>query len=747
MRNRLAIFLVSAIGLASELATVRLASFMLPSQYAYFVLAVAVLGGGLGSALVAKGRLRPGQALTAMLGLAFALGTAGMMLPWSGMVRPLAFLWFAGLPYVAVGAWMSSTFAAAQRNANTLYFFDLAGAAVGIGGGYVALQNAGPVPILILTAVAGIGLAGFAQSGRRLAAVIATLVVAALLATTASWAPVVAGVLTASGDKPVTTVRQLTGKPLWTAWNSFGRVDVMQLPDSDRMVVYTDGSAATEMLGYDSDAGPIAGLESDPGMLPFLFNPGAKSLLIGPGGGKDILMALQSGSQDVTAVELNPLIVKATSDMKAFSGDPYHLPGVTAVIGDGRAFVRTTDDSYDLVYLSLVMTGTAERTGWGLAENYIYTTEAVADYLDRLRPDGQLAFVLHEQSDLIKAISISLRALMARGESAQEAVGHLAVFVQMQSHSGTQHGRPVLVVGREPIDSVLAADMLAKATGSGASPVFIPGMTTTGSLSELAGGKLSYAGFVSAMARSGIDASASTDNRPYFYNTSTSSSWITMTLVAAAIIGAFILNYGLAGRRADEPLRLVAAASGFGYMAVEITLIQSLRLLINEPTLSVVGTLLPLLAASGTGSLLSGRLDAARRKRAVVWAAAIVAVCAAAYPLIIDLLVARLTGAALWQRVLVAAAAIGIPGLAMGFPFPYVLANARQPAESWTINGVTSVIGSVGAVLISMWLGLSYSLLAGALAYVAVAVVLHKERSTAPTRQKSLRSIALGKGT
>lgn len=300
------------------------------------------------------------------------------------------------------------------------------------------------------------------------------------------------------------------------------------------------------------------------------------------------------------------------------------------------------------------------------------------------------------------------------------------------SHNGNQHGRPVLLVGRDPITPGTSSSLLAAATKTGTMPLFVPGDSLPGVLSELASGKLSYRDFIASMARSGIDASAATDDRPYFYMNTGSSNWIFMTLIAVAVLGAAVLYYGVGGKRQNAGLNTIAAASGFGFMAIEISLIQSLRLLINEPTLSVVGTLLPLLAASGIGSMLSGRLPAHLHRRAVSWAAFFVAVCAIAYPPLTGLLTAILMTAPLWQRLIASALVIGIPGLALGVPFPFVMANSERVTDSWTINGVTSVIGSVAAVLLSMYFGLSFTLVAAAVAYAVIgAVTLSGERASA----------------
>jgi len=156
-----AVFLVSMVSLAFELAVVRLASFFLLRHYAYFALAVAVLGGAVGAALVARSPEkwdacgRPGLGL----GFSFLVGALGMAVPWPGAARTMAFIIFAGAPYLAVGAWLSRVFRAQPEKANSLYFLDLTGAATGVGLGFLLMRYVGPLALAITIGIAASGLA------------------------------------------------------------------------------------------------------------------------------------------------------------------------------------------------------------------------------------------------------------------------------------------------------------------------------------------------------------------------------------------------------------------------------------------------------------------------------------------------------------------------------------------------------------------------------------------------------------
>ncbi len=63
----------------------------------------------------------------------------------------------------------------------------------------------------------------------------------------------------------------------------------------------------------------------------------SSTLVIGSGGGEDILVALSAGSKNVTAVELNPLIVAAVKQYGGSSaGNLYNRKDVQLSIDDGR---------------------------------------------------------------------------------------------------------------------------------------------------------------------------------------------------------------------------------------------------------------------------------------------------------------------------------------------------------------------------------------------------------------------------
>ena len=152
-----------------------------------------------------------------------------------------------------------------------------------------------------------------------------------------------------------------TTEPLYERWSPTARISVMEMtsnrgfvgwglggswrgPEPKSLWLDQDGSAGSPILFYQPET-PFPGhLPFDVTAAPYELGLGTRACIIGGGGGKDILTALQAGARDVEVVEINPYIVDAVSRaFRDYSGDPYHLPGVTAFVGEGRShFSRAT---------------------------------------------------------------------------------------------------------------------------------------------------------------------------------------------------------------------------------------------------------------------------------------------------------------------------------------------------------------------------------------------------------------------
>src|SRR5260370_33010883 len=97
---------------------------------------------------------------------------------------------------------------------------------------------------------------------------------------------------------------------------------------------------------------------SAPPALANVLRPRGEFAIIGPGGGVDVLRPVANGSPNVTGIEINPII--ADTIMRGRYADYalplYERPEVHILVTDGRSYLRSTDQQFDGVHMTLVDT-------------------------------------------------------------------------------------------------------------------------------------------------------------------------------------------------------------------------------------------------------------------------------------------------------------------------------------------------------------------------------------------------------
>ena len=110
-----------------------------------------------------------------------------------------------------------------------------------------------------------------------------------------------------------------------------------------------------------------------------------------------------------------------------FNGGIYNgFPGVKVIAEEGRNFIRSTKENYDIIMLSIPVTKTSRSPeGFALTENFLFTVDSINDYLNRLNKDGRLVVVAHQDIEIFRLVFTGLSALKKRGISPQEAMKHI----------------------------------------------------------------------------------------------------------------------------------------------------------------------------------------------------------------------------------------------------------------------------------------------------------------------------------
>lgn len=737
-----------------EIGLTRLYSVLLFYHSVFLVLAVALLGLGLGGALISfiPDRERRASEYCAGAGMLAALGALATALV-SVRLMPagasLAHGAVALVPFLCVGMAMPLLFTAAPQITARLYGADLVGAAVGAVL-VIGLLFLGALPAVLgaamLFAAAAVVVGGRPGERGRIALLVAIALVFGLSATTRSL--------------DVDLGRLAAGKPLGqlldsgrasvvrTTWDPFGRVDVVRTSDSplDRYV-FLDGAAGSPLPRYPSDSAQEAKRLLELGAFPYRLSDAERALVIGSGGGRGVLYALLGGVEDITAVEVSGGVIDAVRADGEYAGFLYDRPGVTVIAGEGRSFLDRDDGRYDVIDLSLVVSLASAQGGYALAENYLFTQEAFASVFAHLDDDGLAAVRLYDDPTLTRAFVTAVAALreIAGGEAA--AVRHLAVVFNPDEADGPAAFYPMLLISKRPLTEAAARELTARAASLGHTVMFAPDVREDGPFGRLARGEVSLAALQDDLAGGVFD--PPTDDRPFFFEMREGlpDQVIDAWIAVAAIVALAAMGIGAVARARGATVATVRqhglpmlyfAALGLAFILVEVALLARLTPLLGHPTVAVTVVLAGLLLASGAGSIVSGRLAGGPLRLMIPVSAVVAAGLAVAVPLALNRVGDEVGAWAIEGRVAVVLIALAPLGVAMGTLFPSGLRLAGgDVAAAWAVNGVASVVGAVLATTIALEIGYPAVSLAGAALYGALAIgglALLRQSAPMPSR-------------
>jgi spermine/spermidine synthase len=495
------------------------------------------------------------------------------------------------------------------------------------------------------------------------------------------------------------------------------------------------------------ESGPHLG--SAPNSESPIPNPaGFTALVIGPGGGRDLVSALVFGAAHVDGVEINPIIANDVmrDHFLEFSGKIYSHPRVTIAIDDGRSFVRRSTKRYDVIQASLVDTWAATAAGaYTLTENTLYTVDAFNDYLDHLTDDGVVA-ITRWVFDGLRLVSLAQAACAGRGWSTADRIAivrhdRVATFLLKKSPFTLDEVNRLRTVSDR-----LGFDVLY-VPGDGEQPARADAVvdgTPTADYSNL----ILADNPADFYARYVQDIRPTTDDRPFFFHTTKLQNqfnvafgramlfgnglsalltllWISAALVALFVVGPLLfVDRGSPRPRGWFAWLMYFGALGAGFMLIEVSVLQRFVLLLGHPVYSLTVTLFSLLLGTGLGSAWSRRFDQATLRRTGI--IAMLAVAAIAIGVIVVATPVIMWAIPFDRRVrMVVAVALLLPmGVALGIPMPtgLRLLAARAPqmmAWAWGINGALSVLGATLAIFIAMNWGFQVTLLTAAATYLA----------------------------
>ena len=759
----LAVLLTTLGTLLLELSLTRIFSVVFYYHFAFLAISIALFGLGAGGVFSYVVAAWPGTFfrklgwLSALNSLLVVLAAAILLSRrQTGGNGALALIYFTNaLPFFCAGTIISLVISETIERVNRVYFFDLLGAAGGclllvpllnlIGGPNTAIS----VAILFASAAS----IWFFLDGYTLGRV-GTVGLGLLLTL----------LVVVNVKSHWIEVRYAKGQKLeneqYVKWNSFSRIALAPDRGSGAPTIFIDADASTGIANFDfKDLTPAQRhdlIDQGPAMA-YAVRPGAKTLIIGPGGGWDVARALATGSRDITGVEINPIIATTIMRQKfsELSRNLYFHPGVKIVVADGRSYIRQSSEQYQVLQATLVDTWASTAAGaFALSESSLYTTDAMRDYFARLTPDGILSFTrwgFEPPRESLRLIALAIAALRDMGETAPAS--HVIV-----GREGTRRdlagwgARDTVLISRQPFTAADIERARAMLAASNMSAVYLPGAAIPNQFTDLltAPDPRQYErGYA-------FDISPVSDDRPFFfYTVQPRDLWaflaagpqgtadykinkavpllfeaLAVSLLAVLVVlllPPLLLGAKLPHERPVLLYLLYFLCIGAGYILVEVALIQKFVLFLGHPTYALTVVVFSMLLSSSLGSSFSRTALGNRKSRllmALGGVALLVAVLAAAL-----LLLSRGVGLPLPVKMVVTVALIFPAGFVMGMPFPAGLARlqAWHPESlrwAWSLNAAASVLGSVGAMVCAIYMGLTLTMLVGGLLYLAALLIV-----------------------
>lgn len=789
------VFALAMSTLMLEVLLTRIASVIAWYHLAFFVISLGMLGMTAGAVMVfvlphvfpaARLAERTGQAalgftlsIPASVGLTMAFPLAPVT-DFMTFIALLATGTFLAVPFILGGIALTLALTRSGLPTNRVYGVDLTGAALGCVAVIPVLNRMdAPSAALVSAAVAGLAALCFADSAgtARLRPALATLALAA-----GAW-------LNSSAATP-------PFRPLWVkgmfedpaqytdlVWNTYSRVTVehpfeqtppfwakgsrtpqaVLSPVSQRFI-RIDGAAGTMMTAIGAGPSAHGYLEWDLSAVAHRLRPTGPAAVIGVGGGRDVLAALQAGHAPVVGVELNEQIVDLhRGPYRSFTG-LVDSPNVELVSDEARSYMARSRAEFDVITMSLIDTWASTGAGaYSLSENGLYTREAWELFLDRLTATGLFSvsrwYVAQAPGETARMLALAMEVLYERKVS--EPANHMLLL-----QSGLV---ATLLVSPSPLTPQDVGRARTEAGERGFNLLFGPGIAPASPLlAELS--RLDGRQALWRWARSQpLDITPPTDDRPFFFNMLKPSTWLraprevhrldlpvlgnlqaTQTLLYATVVSVVLTLATLVGpalrRRRDlsvfGPGQLVGAGGyfaliGLGFMFVEMGMLSRLNVFLGHPTLALSVLLSSLIFFTGVGSLLSGRIPE-RHPLWMRWYPLLPTSLVLATHAVVEPSMVAFQGAPTPTRVLVSIGLIAPVAVSLGLCFPVGLRlvermelELRRGQELrrenvavnplgpwlWGINGACSVCASGLSLGISMIWGISTTLLLGALCY------------------------------
>ncbi|AOY77746.1 hypothetical protein [Clostridium formicaceticum] len=702
-----------------EVLLTRLFSTILMYHFAFLITSIAILGLGVGGMVAyKKEKIRVFIAkYTLVLPLSYLIIILGIYIfPFLNNLIIYGIL--AMLPFIIGGTIISSVFKEKSSISNRIYFADLTGSALGSLGILFLLNRWGFMYSLLVIVLFGcIGsllLTVSLWEKKKIIAPLLLLLFIVIILFQGIWIESLEASFLAYYTSPNTVISYLQNTKGvrsidFIGWNAMARTDVIETLDARERIIITDGGASAPMMKFNGNLEEIEYLKEEIGFIPFSFGKKEKNLIIGSGGGRDVLFALLGEAINIDAVEINPLTIKAVEKHKDFSGDLYNTQDVNLFVEDGRSFVERTEEKYDNIYLSMVMANAVEHSTLALSEGYVFTVEAFEKYMDLLTEDGKLSFVMHSRADVFRGLNTAIQVLLNRGVEKNNILDYFVIIngtslEDTHSSSDAMLHMPLLMIKKSPFTEIEYDKIQSIVNQQERGAIHINSSTVLSKYLDFSKGKIDYAALVDDAT---LNLKPVTDENPFFYNF---FKGISSTLTVLLLFSGFMLIKIFRTIKEEEIKRssMYFALLGIAFMLVEIPLIQKMVLFLGNPTIAFSYILFVLLVSGGLGSLLSSHKIWQRYTGTKYLPLLLIGFFLFSQNMAMRTAISIFMDVGMHLKLIIIAMIISPLGFFMGMPFPAGIRKLQEKGKVdeiplvWGINGAASVLGATLALIASI---------------------------------------------
>lgn len=791
------IFLISVGILALQILQTRMFSFTLWHHLAYMVITVALMGMAAAGTWLSIRKKKPvspyrflafcsaGFALSAIISLAIA-SRIPLDTFMEDKILQLSYIFLYYLllvfPYFFAGVAISFVFTLISKRINLYYMANLVGSAIGGVAVLPLMERADAQGAVFVVSFLGVLSAlFFAVAGKDRRALIFSIsifiVLSALFPLRKEILPVKPPASKALGIGYTYDSGQ---KIIHTKWDRVARIDVFEnkhsqgffnyFPDLKNKVITIDGDAYTLLYNFPEGTADIS---SSLYSAAYHVHEKPKVLVVGLGGGTDIVTALHHDSYSVTGVEINKAMIEVTKDLYAdFIGNPYQDSRVNIVHSEGRSFIRRSSDKFDIIQMSGVDTWAALSTGaYVMSESFIYTTDAMKEYLDHLTDDGTLSIIrwlFWPSREMLKLCTQAVEVLRERG--VENPGGNIVVIGDGALAAILVKNRPFTWSELDHLNEVTSKTKnirIIYAPGFSASPEYYVPIFEKHEFSAQEGYNYINSGFNAffKMVEKGeerkfiseyyYDIEPVTDDRPFFFKyyrmnhifsdvNRSGGSFVDSMPIGLVILGlslAQVLLFSLMfivvplffmgkKERSYSPLNQIIYffMIGIGFMFIEMSVIQQFVLFLGNPADAISVTIMIILLSAGTGSLFSKKILIAIGEKKIFSAMMLFfPVLIMGYAVFLPYFTHEFIHFAFEMRIILSLVVLFPLGFLLGLFFPTALTivgekNSTFIPWAYAVNGVASVVASVLSIIIAMVYGFTFVFTMAAFCYFAACV-------------------------